>query len=141
MSSQPAGYSRVPLTRKLGIRPGVRLGLLGAPDGLQQTLGPLPDGVVVRRSAQGPLDLIVAFFVERAALERVFWTLCTAIDPAGGVWIAWPKRGSGMSTDLFEDAVREIGLAAGLVDNKVCAIDQVWSALRFVYRVADRPRR
>ncbi len=73
-------------------------------------------------------------------LERRFSALRDALDPAGGLWIAWPKRASGVATDLSENVVRELGLDAGLVDNKVCAVDEVWSALRFVYRVRDRPR-
>jgi hypothetical protein len=135
-----AGYSGTPLPKKLGIRPGARLGLIGAPDGFSVTLGPLPEGVLLRRSARGPLDLVVAFFVERAALERRLLGLRDALDPAGGLWIAWPKRASGVATDLSENVVRELGLAAGLVDNKVCAIDEVWSGLRLVYRLRDRPR-
>ena len=82
--------------------------------------------------------MIVAFFVQRAELERRLPALRTALRPAGGLWIAWPKRASGLSSDLGEGAVRDLGLAAGLVDNKVCAIDAVWSGLRFVYRLADR---
>jgi hypothetical protein len=135
-----AGYSGTPLPKKLGIRPGARLGLIGAPDGFEATLGSLPDGVRVRGVARGPLDVIVAFFVERAALARRFGGLAGALDPAGGLWIAWPKRASGVTTDLTENAVREVGLSSGLVDNKVCAVDEVWSGLRFVYRLRDRPR-
>jgi hypothetical protein len=134
-----AGYSGTPLPKKLGIRPGARLGLIGAPDGFEATLGPLPDGVRVVRVARGRLDVIVGFFVERRALDRRFQALSGALDPAGGLWIAWPKRASGVATDLTENVVRSVGLAAGLVDNKVCAVDEVWSGLRFVYRVRDRP--
>jgi hypothetical protein len=134
-----AGYSGTPLPRKLGIKPGHRLGLIGAPEGFDATLGELPGDVAVRRRARGPLDVVVAFFVERVALERRVGALKGTLDPAGGLWIAWPKRASGVATDLDENVVRELGLAAGLVDNKVCAIDAVWSGLRFVYRVRDRP--
>jgi hypothetical protein len=94
----------------------------------------------VRRTARSPLDLIVAFFSRREVLERRMAALRTSLDPAGALWIAWPKRASGMATDLTENVVRELGLAAGLVDNKVCAIDEVWSGLRLVYRLRDRPR-
>ena len=135
----PAGYSGTPLPRKLGIKPGHRLGLIGAPEGFDATLGELPGDVAVRRRARGPLDVVVAFFVERVALERRVAALKGTLDPAGGLWIAWPKRASGVATDLDENVVRELGLAAGLVDNKVCALDAVWSGLRFVYRVRDRP--
>ena len=139
--SAPAGYSGTPLVRKLGIKPDARLGLVGAPDGFDRTLGELPHGVTVRRRVRGPLDVIVAFFVRRAELERRLPALRGALDPAGGLWLAWPKRASGVETDLSDNVVRELGLAAGLVDNKVCAIDEVWSGLRLVYRLRDRPPR
>jgi hypothetical protein len=135
-----AGYSGTPLPKKLGIRPGARLGLIDAPEAFDVVLGELPDGVRVRRVAREPLDVIVAFFRERRAVARGLPALRGALDPAGGLWIAWPKRASGVPTDLTEDVVRELGLAAGLVDNKVCAIDEVWSGLRLVYRLRDRPR-
>ena len=125
--------------RKLGIKPAARLALIGAPDGFDATLGQLPPGVSVRRSLRGGFDVAVAFFVQRRALGRRLPALTAALEPAGGLWIAWPKRSSGIDTDVTDDVVRELGLAAGLVDNKVCAIDRVWSGLRFVYRLADRP--
>ena len=134
----PAGYYGTPLVRKLGIKPGARLGLIAAPDGFDDTLGELPGGVVVRRRTQGRFDVIVVFCSARSDLERRLPPCKRALDQAGGLWVAWPKRSSGMSTDLGDGAVRELGLAAGLVDNKVCAIDATWSGLRFVYRVADR---
>ncbi len=138
-SADPAGYSGTPLPRKLGIKPEARLGLVGAPDGFDQVLGELPPGVSVRRRLQGSLDVIIAFFVARSELERRLPACKNALTPAGGLWVAWPKRSSGVATDLGEGAVRELGLATGLVDNKVCAIDATWSGLRFVYRLADRP--
>lgn len=135
-----AGYSGTPLVRKLGIKDGARLGLIGAPDGFAETLGELPPGVRVRRRLGGQrFDVIVAFFDRRAELERRLPSLAGALEPAGGLWIAWPKRASGVATDVTENVVRELGLAAGLVDNKVCAVDQVWSGLRLVYRLRDRP--
>ena len=134
-----AGYSGTPLVSKLGIKPGATLGLIGAPDDFDRTLGELPDGVAVRRRLQGRLDVIVAFYVERSVLERRLPALRGALQPAGGLWLAWPKRASGVATDLSDTVVRELGLAAGLVDNKVCAIDAVWSGLRLVYRLRDRP--
>lgn len=139
MRPQPAGYSGTPLIRKLGIKPGARVALLGAPDGFDRTLGELPPDVSVRRWARGPLDVIVAFYLDRAELERALPRLRGALDLTGGMWIAWPKRASGVPTDLAENVVRELGLAAGLVDNKVAAVDEVWSGLRFVYRLRDRP--
>jgi hypothetical protein len=134
-----AGYSGTPLPRKLGVKPGARVALINAPDGFDATLGELPENVTVIRRALRPCDLIVAFFARRAALVRRLPTLRDALDPAGGLWIAWPKRASGMATDLGEGSIRELGLRAGLVDNKICAIDETWSGLRFVYRLADRP--
>jgi hypothetical protein len=140
MSPETAGYSGTPLPRKLGIKPGARLALLRAPDGFDETLGELAPGVVMRRRARGPLDVIVAFFLDRRELELRMPALRAALDPAGGLWIAWPKRASGVATDITEHVVRDLALAAGLVDNKVCAIDDVWSGLRLVYRLRDRPR-
>lgn len=136
MVSPEAGYSGAPLVRKLGIKPGCRVALIDAPDGFSLTA--LPEDVSVRSSLRGRLDVIVAFSVARGALERRLPALRGALDVAGGLWIAWPKRASGVETDLGEGAVRELGLAAGLVDNKICAIDEVWSGLRFVYRLRDR---
>jgi hypothetical protein len=134
-----SGYSGTPLPRKLGIKPQARLALVNAPDGFNDTLGELPPGVLVRRRAAGArCDVIVAFCRDRAQLERGLPRWRTALDEAGGLWIAWPKRASGIDTDLGDGVVRELGLAAGLVDNKVCAIDATWSGLRFVYRLADR---
>jgi hypothetical protein len=139
--SSGAGYSGTPLPRKLGIKAGARVGLVGAPVGFDVMLGELPPDVLVRTALRGSFDVLVAFFDSAAALERRLPALGAALDPAGGLWVAWPKRSSGVETDLSDGVVRELGLAAGLVDNKVCAIDQVWSGLRFVYRIADRPER
>ena len=134
-----AGYSGTPLPRKLGIRPGARVALIGAPDGFDTVLGAVPDGVDVRTRLRGRFDVIVAFATRRAVLVRRLEALTGALEPDGGLWLAWPKRSSGVATDLAETEVRALGLGTGLVDNKVCAIDQTWSGLRFVYRVADRP--
>jgi hypothetical protein len=133
-----AGYSGTPLVRKLGIKPQARLGLINAPDDFLVLLGELPEGVSVRSRARGPLDVIVAFFLDRSELVRRLPALKAALDQAGGLWIAWPKRASGVATDVTEHVVRELGLAAGLVDNKICAIDETWSGLRLVYRLRDR---
>jgi hypothetical protein len=141
VSAPAAGYSGTPLPKKLGIRAGDRVALLRAPAGFEaETLGELPPDVSVRRRARGPLDVIVAFVRTRSELERGLQAWPRALDPAGGLWIAWPKRSSGVATDLSDGSVREAGLATGLVDNKVCALDATWSGLRFVVRLADRPR-
>jgi len=134
-----AGYSGTPLPKKLGIKEGARLALVAAPDDfVESTLAPLPDQVELRRRARGPLDVIVFFTKSRADLERRFGRLASALQPAGALWIAWPKRSSGIDTDLTEDALREVGLPQGLVDTKVCAIDDTWSGLRFVIRKENR---
>ena len=134
-----AGYSGTPLPRKLGIKPGHRVWLAGAPDGFADgTLGALPDGVAVRTRAGGDFDVIVAFHTRRAELARRLPVLRGRMDPAAGLWIAWPKRASKVETDLTEDVVRELALANTLVDNKVCAIDETWSGLRLVIRLKDR---
>jgi hypothetical protein len=127
------------LPQKLGIRANTRLALISAPTGFEQTLGALPPGVRLREQARGPLDVVVFFATRHGELARRFPTLARALDPAGGLWVAWPKRTAGVATDLTENVVRDVGLAAGLVDNKVCAIDHIWSGLRFVRRLVDRP--
>jgi hypothetical protein len=134
-----AGYSGTPLPQKLGIKAGHRVLVLGAPDGFEgSTLGELPAGVRVARRASGTADVIVAFFTGRAELARRMPGLRERMEPAAGLWIAWPKRASGVETDLTEDVVRELALANRLVDNKVCAIDATWSGLRLVIRLVDR---
>jgi hypothetical protein len=137
----PAGYSGTPLPRKLGIKEGSTLALLGAPDGLAALLEPLPAGVLLRRSTRGTADVILLFTTSRDDLARRLPAAQRALHPDGGLWVAWPKKASGVATDLTENVVRELGLAAGLVDNKVCAIDDTWSGLRLVVRLADRPAR
>jgi len=136
-----AGYSGTPLPRKLGIKEGHRVALLRPPEAFAETLGELPGGVVIKARAVPPLDVVVAFFTARAALERRFSRLAQAIFPDGALWVAWPKRASKLETDLTEDVPRDIALAAGLVDNKVCAIDETWSGLRLVWRVENRGAR
>jgi hypothetical protein len=134
-----AGYSDTPLPRKLGIKEGHRVGLWSAPETFRATLGELPDGVSLAVGRlRAPLDVIVAFFTERRVLERRLPGLIGAMDRAGGLWVAWPKRASGVASDVSETVVRELALAAGLVDNKVCAIDETWSGLRLVIRLRDR---
>ena len=139
MRAVTAGYSGTPLPRKLGIKEDHRVGLVRAPESFQSTLGELPAGVSLASGRlRAPLNVIVAFFTERRELERRLATLIGLLDPAGGLWIAWPKRASGVASDVSEGIVRELGLAAGVVDNKVCAIDETWSGLRLVIRLRDR---
>jgi len=133
-----AGYSGTPLPRKLGIKPDHRVLALNAPDGFEATLGELPDGVAVGATARGKADVIVSFHDRRAELAKRMPKLRELMEPAAGLWIAWPKRASKLETDLTEDVVRELALANTLVDNKVCAIDETWSGLRLVIRLRDR---
>jgi len=126
-----AGYSGTPLPKKLGIVSGLTVALLGEPAGV---IGGLPDGVTVKRQARGKADVVVAFFTERRDFERRIDALGRMIFPAGGLWVAWPKRSSGLITTMDENAVRGVALPLGLVDNKVCAIDETWSGLRVVWR-------
>lgn len=135
-----AGYSGTALAKKLGLKPGARLGLHRAPDDFDETLGELPEGVAVRPVSRGggQFEVIVCFARSAGDLARDLPRLPARLHPAGGLWIAWPKKASGLATDLTEAEVRARGLATGLVDNKVCAIDHIWSGLRFVVRLADR---
>jgi hypothetical protein len=133
-----AGYSGTPLPRKLGIGEGARVALVRAPEGFEGLLSPLPDGVRLTRRRGRGADVVVAFVTRRARLEREIDALREAIHDAGGLWIAWPKRASGVATDVTEDVVRAVALPRGLVDNKVCAIDEVWSGLRLVVRRENR---
>ena len=134
-----AGYSGTPLPRKLGITDGARVALVSGPKDFERTLGTLPPGVSLHAAARGRLDVVVFFATRRGELTKRFPAFARAIAPDGGLWVSWPKRTSGVATDVTENVAREIGLAAGLVDNKVCAIDDCWSGLRFVHRLADRP--
>jgi hypothetical protein len=139
--TSPAGYSGTPLPQKLGIKPGMRVALLHAPDGIDATLGALPDGVRLqhrlRRSQM--VDLIVAFVTERDHLARNIAWLVSTLPPDGAFWVAWPKRTSRVATDMTEGAVREVALPMGWVDVKVCAIDATWSGLKLVLRKELRP--
>jgi len=134
-----AGYSGTPLAKKLGIKDGFRVALVGAPDGFRSELGELPHGVSFVSSVQNQLDLILFFAKTRSELTRNFAMLAARLAPAGMLWIAWPKKASGVATDLADYHVRQIGLDFGLVDTKVCAVNEVWSGLKFVIRVKDRP--
>jgi len=135
-----AGYSGTPLPQKLGIKPGSRLALFNAPDGFDRTLGALPDGVRTTGSGTADVDVAVFFTDRQAVLKKRFPGLARAIAPAGALWIAWPKKASKKPTDLDENVVRAVGLGQGLVDVKVCAIDETWSGLKFVVRRADQPK-
>ena len=138
--SPAAGYSGTPLAKKLGVKPGHRLLVLGAPAGYPAGFEPLPADVVVHTAPDdgAPYDVIVAFCPDHAALLTALPDAQSRMTTAGAVWIAWPKKASGAPTDLVEDRVRDLALARRLVDNKVCAIDATWSGLRLVVRLKDR---
>ena len=133
-----AGYSGTPLPKKLGIKDGSRIVLINAPQDFESELGELPDNVEFIKRPTKSLDIILFFVLTERALARDFAKLAAKITANGMIWIAWPKKSSGVVTDLSEQRVREIGLNAGLVDVKVCAIDETWSGLKFVYRLKDR---
>lgn len=132
-----AAPSDPPLAKKLGIKAGSRITFLNAPDGLRESLGELPMNVKII-GVQKPLDLIVYFPKSQEELENKFAKLADKLTPAGMLWVAWPKKSAQVETDMTFESVQQTCLALGLVDNKVCAIDEVYTGLRFVYRRKDR---
>jgi hypothetical protein len=129
-----AGYSGTPLVRKLGFKPGMRAHYVNAPPDLDALLGELPGGVRVLARAGDELDLVLLFVTERRELARRLAALQPRLAPAGMIWVAWPKRASKVATDITEDVVRDVALPRGLVDVKVCAIDETWSGLKLLIR-------
>jgi hypothetical protein len=129
-----------PLSKKLGIRPGAEVAVVGSPEGFRDALAPVPDGVRIHSRPRGELDLIVFFTSQRSELLRRFADLKRTLTSAGGLWVAWPKKAARIENDLSFEVVQRIGLDAGLVDNKSCSIDDDWQALRFVYRLKDRAK-
>lgn len=133
-----AGYSNRPLAQKLGIKPATRVVALRAPPAYASLLGRLPEGATLHTRLPAASGFIHRFSRQRDDLAADFPKLAQALTDEGTLWISWPKRASGVDTDLTEDVVRELGLSEGLVDVKVCAIDEVWSGLKFVRRVENR---
>ncbi len=133
-----AGYSGTPLPKKLGIVDDVVFTVLHAPPTFKAALGDIGDAIW-QKNLMPPIDVVVAFYTERAKLREEWPTLTDAAAPVGAVWVAWPKKASGVATDITEDVLRSQLLKTGWVDNKVCAIDDVWSGLRFVMRKENRP--
>ena len=131
-----AGYSGTPLVDKIGIKPAHRLLFRNAPANLPGLLGKLPEGAA--QVGRGKIDVGILFSTSADQLEREFASLARRLESNGMLWISWPKKASGMKTDLNENLVRDLGLAHGLVDVKVCAIDETWSGLKFVIRMKDR---
>jgi hypothetical protein len=133
-----AGYSKTPTWKKLGIKEGMRVILLHAPENYAQILGELPHGVVLDDKVRKKAAFIHYFTREKSGLSEDFPKLKAALAPDGSLWISWPKGAAKVPTDLNENVVREIGLRNGLVDVKVAAVDEIWSGLKFVYRLKDR---
>jgi hypothetical protein len=134
-----SGYSGTPLPRKLGLKPGYRIAIRRAPTSFPDALGELPAGAKIVAGGRSELDLVVLFVTRATELEREFTRWAARLTPAGMLWVAWPKKSANVPTDLVFDVVQRIGLGAGLVDVKICAIDDTWSGLKFVRRLKDRP--
>ena len=132
-----AGYSGTPLVKKLGIKPGFNLAFVNAPLNFARELD-LPSYVTVNSRASKPLDFVQLFVKSEKELQTKFSAYAQRLDPSGMLWVSWPKKSSGVMTDVSEGTVRTIGLAAGLVDVKICAVDDIWSGLKFVFRLKDR---
>jgi len=135
------GYSGTPLPKKLGIKDGFRVHFVAAPSEVLAELKTELAACQTVRDQETPLDFAHVFSSSRAELTREFKRISKQLAPAGMLWVSWPKKSSGVATDLDDNVVREIGLAAGLVDVKVCAVTEVWSGLKFVRRVKDRVTR
>jgi hypothetical protein len=135
-----AGYSGTPLPKKLGIKENFKIGLVNPPENFLELIGPLPSNAQIVTRLIKPLDLVICFVNSRSALAKQFSPLAAKLCVNGMIWIAWPKKNSGVRTDLDFGQVQHIGLDAGLVDVKICAIDDIWSGLKFVYRIKDRKR-
>lgn len=135
-----AGYSGTPLATKLGIKPGSKVYFKGVPQSIISEISQgEPDHIVMTRLIS-PIDVALVCSTKAAEHAKALAAIAPKLAPAGGVWLSWPKKASGVETDVTETQIREMGLAAGLVDNKVCAVDDTWSGLRFVIRVKDRNR-
>jgi len=134
----PAGYSQRPLVDKLGIKPNTRIAIINAPRGYRATLGKLPTGVTVGSAVRRSLPFIQCFVKSRDVLETRLPALARVLTPDGTLWISWPKKASGVVTDMTEDVVRAVALPLGLVDVKVAAVDEVWSGLKLVWRRKNR---
>jgi len=133
-----AGYSKRSLTEKLGIKDGFRIAILNPPGNYIAMLGALPSGVTVEEKPEKGMDLIHCFVKHKREAASTVLALKDKISPHGALWVSWPKGSSGVKSDLNENVIREIGLKGGLVDVKVCAVDETWSGLKFVYRLKDR---
>jgi hypothetical protein len=140
MAQAHKDYSTTPLPKKLGIREGARVHVAGAPEGFDAVLAPLPTGVQRLGRAGPAMDVVLVFVTKERDLRSRFAKLAAGLDPAGRLWVAWPKKAAGRTSDLDFDMVQRIGLDAGLVDNKSGSITEDFQGLQFVYRLKDRPR-
>ena len=140
MAQPHKDYSGTPLPKKLGIREGARLHVAGAPEGFDAALDPLPTGVERLERLGSDMDVVLLFVTRERDLRSRFAKLAAALEPAGRLWVAWPKKASGVASDLDFDTVQRIGLDAGLVDNKSASVTEAFQGLQFVYRLKDRPR-
>ena len=136
-----AGYSGTPLPKKLGVKPNQRIALVNAPHDFAKVLGRLPENAAIVKRLNGPLDLILLFVDREQRLAKQFPILANKLQSNGMIWVAWPKKSSGVATDLVFEKVQHIGLDCGLVDVKICAVDDVWSGLKFVIRLKDRNKK
>ena len=132
------GYSGTPLAKKLGIDIGSRIFLSDAPKDYMKLVAPLPEGVRVVRKIDGETDIVHIFSAKRARLAAALRAALKRIKPDGTIWVSWPKKSSKVPTDITEDTIREVALPMGLVDIKVCAVDEVWSGLKLVVRKENR---
>ena len=135
-----AGYSGTPIPKKLGVKPNQRIALVNAPNDFAKVLGPLPENAVIVKRLNGPLDLILLFVDREQTLAKQFPILASKLQSNGMIWVAWPKKSARVATDLVFEKVQRIGLDCGLVDVKICAVDDVWSGLKFVIRLKDRKK-
>ena len=135
-----AGYSGTPLIKKLGIKPGFDVAFVNPPPDFVQSLDLPPEVNVSSIATRKPLDFVLLFVMSRQELAKSFSLSAAKLKPDGMLWVSWPKKASGIKTDLSDNVVRELGLSEGLVDVKVCAVDEVWSGLKFVFRVKDRAK-
>ncbi len=133
-----AGYSKTPLAQKLGIKPEAKVTALNAPAGYRRLLAPLPAGVSFADKAAAGAEFVHLFVTERRVLEKELKRLRGRIDDAGVLWISWPKKSSGLGSDITEDVIREVCLPLGFVDIKVCAVDETWSGLKLMIRRENR---
>ena len=139
MQKSMAGYSATPLVKKLGIKSGFSVAFVNAPNGFSKGLD-LPTDIEIDSRSRRPLDFALLFVKSEKELRVAFSQYAARLKPAGMLWVAWPKKSSGVATDLSFNNVQAIGLAAGLVDTKICAVDEIWSGLKFVFRLKDRSK-